>query len=64
MVKIPSGGELKKQKEERTSFSEEKEAKRLLLRFARVWHQQCHTEHSKFFLLLFCSQKRRLPSLT
>ncbi len=43
-----------------SSFFEKKEPKKLLLRFARMSHGRRHIKFIKFFLLLFCSQKRRL----
>jgi hypothetical protein len=46
--------------EESSSFSEEKEPKRLLLRFASMCHRQRDIKRSKVFLLLFVHKKKYL----
>jgi hypothetical protein len=46
--------------QERRSFFEKKEPKKLLLRFAPVWHGQRPNQKIKVFLLLFVHKKKCL----
>jgi hypothetical protein len=47
---------------ESRSFFEKKEPKKHSLPCGPVWHRPGRIELIKFFLLLFCSQKRRVFS--
>ncbi len=53
------GGRIRRSRFKDVLLSYEKEPKSLLLRFARLFRRPCHIKFIKFFLLLFCSQKRR-----